>query len=508
MKKESWVLFGFIVLKFLLQYFLINPEYELHRDEYLHLDQANHLALGYASVPPVTSWISWVISLLGNGVFWVKFFPALFGALTIYVVWKTIEELNGNLFALILGATSVLFSAILRINILYQPNSLDILAWTTFYFIVIKFVNTKNSKWLFIGALVFAIGFLNKYNFIFLLIGLFPAILMSKQRNIFANKQFYIAVVLGLLLIFPNLVWQYRNDFPVFHHLKELSETQLVHVNRLDFLKEQLLFFLDAWFVILVAFYALLLYPPFKKYRFFLWSIIFTLAVFTYLRAKPYYAIGLYPVYIAFGSVFLAGVLSVGWKRYLQPVAVAMVVTFFIPLLMVAFPNKSPGYIKANADRYKALGLLRWEDGKDHSLPQDFADMLGWKELAGKVDSIYRNLPDIDQTLILCDNYGEAGAINFYTQNRKIRANSFNADYLNWFDLNTNITQIILVKTATDNDELEKTAQSLFDTVFVAGRITNELAREEGTTIYVLKGAKTDINKYLQDNVDQKKKKQ
>src|SRR5690606_234240 len=97
------------------------------RDEYLHLDLGQHLAWSYLSVPPVTSWISYIIYLLGNSIFWVKFFPALFGALTILVIWKTIEELKGNLFALVLGATCILFSALLRLNTLYQPNSLDVL---------------------------------------------------------------------------------------------------------------------------------------------------------------------------------------------------------------------------------------------------------------------------------------------------------------------------------------------------------------------------------------------
>jgi hypothetical protein len=78
------VLIGFIALKFFLQYFLISPEYELHRDEFLHLDQAHHPAWGYRSVPPFTSLISSLIFLLGGGVFWVKFFPALFGALTLF----------------------------------------------------------------------------------------------------------------------------------------------------------------------------------------------------------------------------------------------------------------------------------------------------------------------------------------------------------------------------------------------------------------------------------------
>src|SRR4051812_11043697 len=120
MTKKTILLTGFIIVKFVLQFILISPEYELQRDEFLHLDQAHHLAWGYISVPPVTSWTSGVILLLGSSLFWIRFFPALFGALTILVVWKAIELLKGNLFALILGATCILFSALLRLNQLYQ----------------------------------------------------------------------------------------------------------------------------------------------------------------------------------------------------------------------------------------------------------------------------------------------------------------------------------------------------------------------------------------------------
>lgn len=505
MRKNNIILAGFILLKFLLQYHLLSPEYDLQRDEYLHLDQANHLAWGYLSVPPVTSWISRIIQLLGNTVFWVKFFPALFGALTIAVVWKTIEKLNGNLFALILGATCVLLSALLRLNLLYQPNSLEVLCWTTFYFIVIQYFRTEKSKWLFMGAIVFAISFLNKYNFAFLLIGIFPAILLTAQRNVFVKKEFYLSILLALLLILPNLLWQYNNHFPVVHHMNELAATQLVNVNRWGFLKEQLLFFIGALFVIISALYALLFYPPFKKYRSFFWAMIITLSVFIFLKAKAYYAIGLYPVYIAFGAVYLSTILKTGWKKYLQPVAIAIPVVFFIPMYFVIFPNKSPDYIVEHAKAYKDLGLLRWEDGKDHALPQDFADMLGWKELAEKVDSICSTLPDLDQTLILCDNYGQAGAINYYTTNKKVKANSFNADYINWFNLNQKIVDVILVKEADEEDKERKVEIPLFDTVYLAAKRINQFAREEEISIYVLRGAKVDVMKRIKDEMETKK---
>ena len=218
MTKKTIILLGFIALKFLLQYLFLSSDYDLQRDEYLHLDQANHLAWGYLSVPPFTSWTSYIIQLLGNSIFWIKFFPALYGGLTIYVVWKAMEELDRNLFALILGTICVLFSALFRINTLYQPNSFDVLSWTVLYFILLKYIKTNNLKWLYIGAAAFAIGFLNKYNIIFLLIGLLPSLLLTKHRKIFLRSGFYFAISLGLVLILPKLFWQYNNNFPVFHH--------------------------------------------------------------------------------------------------------------------------------------------------------------------------------------------------------------------------------------------------------------------------------------------------
>lgn len=503
--KKNIILAGFIIVKFILQYNLISPEYDLQRDEYLHLDQGHHLAWGYLSVPPVTSWISYIIYLLGNTVFWVKFFPALFGALTIVVVWKAIEELGGNLTAQILGATCVFFSALLRLNTLYQPNSLDVLSWTTFYFVLIKYFNSKNPKWFFAAAAVFAIGFLNKYNIAFLLIGFLPAILLTEQRNMFSDKKFYLAIALGFVLIFPNLLWQYQNDFPVFHHLKQLADIQLVHVNRLDFLKGQLLFFFGSLLVIITALYALLFYVPFKKYQLFFWSLLFTLSVFVYFKAKDYYAIGLYPIYIAFGSVFLVETLKSGWKKYLLPVFFAIPILVFIPMYQLAFPNKSPEYIVNNSGPDKKLGLHRWEDGKDHALPQDNADMLGWKELAEKVDSICATLPNLDQTLILCDNYGQAGAINFYTKNKKVIASSFNADYIDWFNFDQDIVDVVLVKEMDDEDNLRKEEIPLFDTVYLADKRINKFAREEEISIYVLRGAKVDIMKRIIEERERKK---
>lgn len=504
MKKDYWILFLFVVAKFVLQYSLINPEYELHRDEYLHLDQANHLAWGYLSVPPVNSWIAWVIKMLGNSIFWIKFFPALFGALTIVFAWKVVEELKGSLFAKILASTGILFSVLLRVNMLFQPTSLEVFLWLFLYYSLIKYFNSQKVKWLYTGAVIVGIGILNKYNIAFSLLGLIPALLLTEQRKIFMQPHVYWAALLALIIIFPNLLWQYQNQFPVVHHMKELSERQLVHVDRMDFMKSQILFFAGVIFVIIAGWGALLLYKPFEKYRFFFWSYIITITLFLFFKAKDYYAIGLYPVYIAFGAAFLGNVFEKGWKRFLKSVSILIPILLFLPLYNVAFPNKSPGYIVFHQNQYQKLGLLRWEDGKDHPLPQDFADMQGWKELAQKVDKEYSRLSKTGKTMVLCDNYGQTGAINYYSK-AGVVAVSFNADYINWIDVSKKYKNVIRVKEASEAGKELKESGSFFEVATLKDSITNPYARERGTAIFSLQGAKVDISKRIQDEISEVK---
>lgn len=511
LNKKTVILLIFVIAKFVLQYTLIDPSFDLHRDEYLHLDQAKHLAWGYDSVPPFTSWISWIILQLGNSVFWVKFFPALFGTLTLIVVWKTVEILGGSLFAMILSATAVLLSVILRLNILYQPNSFDVLAWTCFYYAIIRYTQTEKSKWLYVAALVFAVGFLNKYNIVFLLIGTLPAILISRFRTVFSKKDLYLAMLLAFVLILPNLWWQYKNHFPVFHHLTELSKTQLVNVKRSGFLKEQVLFFFGSIFILTAAIAAFIFFKKFKQYRLIGWSFIFTLLLFVYLKAKGYYAIGLYPVLLAFGAVYLEEKTKMGLAKFWRPLMLAFQLVFGIFFIRFAFPYQSAdNLIQHKQALYRKLGLLRWEDGKDHHLPQDFADMLGWKELAKKVDSAYAGVANKAQTIVYCDNYGLAGAVNYYSAFKHINAVSMNADYIDWFPpANTEIKNVILVKDIYDKDSARTKEKPLFDTIQLKGKIENSNAREKDTRIYLLKGAKVPIMPFFTKEIlEQKQEKE
>lgn len=500
---KNLILFVLILAKFLLQFHLNGSDFDLHRDEYLHLDQGAHLAWGYVSLPPVTACISYIIHLLGGSVFWVRFFPALFGALTIAVVWKTIEALGGSRFALLLGGLGVLFSALLRLNGLYQPNSLDVLAWTALYYFIIRYIRSGDARWCYAAAVCFAIGFLNKYNIAFLLLGFLPALLLTPQRKLLFRKDVVYAGILALVIIAPHIFWQYQRGFPVVHHMEELRKTQLVNVDTAGFLKAQLLFFLASLPVIVAGLIGLALYPPFRPYRSFLWAFVFTLGLFLYLQAKDYYAIGLYPIYIAFGSAYLGTRLMKGWKAALKPVLLVLPPALFAFIYNIVFPTVPPQKLLERQEDFRKLGMLRWEDGKEHPLPQDFADMLGWKELARKVEDAAQKLPP-GYALVLCDNYGQAGAINYYSKG-KLQAVSFNADYIDWFPFDKKIRHLIRVKEGRDSSEELPDTSPFFATGILAGQVEDPLAREYGTCIFVFTDAKVDVKGRLKKEVEERR---
>ena len=111
-------------------------------------------------------------------------------------------------------------------------------------------------------------------------------------------------------------------------------------------------------------------------------SVIITLML---LKGKSYYTQGIFPFLIAAGAVSWENMLRKTWSRIIMLV-----------LLDITFITGTADWNTSIQNR-KACSLLqedlapdygmdfvcRFEDNTIHSLPQDYADMLGWEELAG-----------------------------------------------------------------------------------------------------------------------------
>jgi hypothetical protein len=144
------------------------------------------------------------------------------------------------------------------------------------------------------------------------------------------------------------------------------------------------------------------------------WAHLAILAVMVGTNAKPYYMAPSYVMLFAAGAVALER-----WKarpaRLLRPAAVGLVLASGILTAPLAKPLLSEDVYVRYAAR---LGFDPSTD-ENHELgrlPQFFADMHGWRELAEAVGEVHRALPEADRAraCVFGQNYGQAGAIEFF----------------------------------------------------------------------------------------------
>jgi hypothetical protein len=67
------------------------------------------------------------------------------------------------------------------------------------------------------------------------------------------------------------------------------------------------------------------------------------------------------------------------------------------------------------------------------------------------------------------------------------------------------IKNVILVKWHNDKDPDRNQEKPLFDSVALIGRDTNPYSRESGASVYLLTGAKADINSRISKEIRERK---
>jgi 4-amino-4-deoxy-L-arabinose transferase-like glycosyltransferase len=283
---NPWYLIITLALLKLIIHFITSTNYELHRDAYLYIAEAHHLSFGYLSIPPMTPALIRIMEFIfGDSVFAVRILPALIGALSIVLIGKIVLEFGGKHWAILLACISFLASpAFLRSNSLLQPVSLNQFFWLISLYVVLKMVKTRNTEyWAYLG-IIWGLAFLNKYSIVFLALAVFLGLLITKRRFLIQSPNILIGIGFGLLIISPNLYWQFSHNWPVVTHMAELMRNQLVNVNIVDFLIMQLFMNANALLIWFIGFLFLLFSREEKSYRVLGFTYIFLLLILIGLR--------------------------------------------------------------------------------------------------------------------------------------------------------------------------------------------------------------------------------
>jgi hypothetical protein len=499
--KNLLLLLAFI--KFIVPFFLQSSFYQPHRDEYLYLAEAHHMDWGYMEVPPLLSVFAWVTNFFGSSLFWIKVWPAIFGALTFFLVGRIILSLGGKAFALFLGWLPFMLDGYMRLFFLFMPNFLDVFFWTLIAFSLIRFIQTQQNKWLYVFGVAVGLGMMSKYSVTFYTLSIMAGILFTRHRKIFINKHFYFASLIALLIFLPNIIWQYFHRFPVITHMNELQDEQLKYNSASNFIISQVLMNLPCVFIWIAGLIYVLFKIQGKQYRFIACTYLFVIALLIVLRGKDYYALGAYPVLFAFGAYQLekATSLRLRWTRYAMIVFPFALGLFAMPLIM---PLAKPGTLVKYYEKtgLNKTGSFKWEDQQMHPLPQDFADMMGWKEMAMKTGAVYNNLSEDQKskTMVYCRGYFSAGALNYYRKEAGLpEVYSDNASFLFWMPDKYAIENLILVgHRFPDKDDI---VFQQFEKVSVKDSIDMPLFRETGMKIILFENGNDSLNNIITKGV-------
>ncbi len=481
---KEWGLIIVMMVILVVVHLIFKNYYELHRDELLYIALSEHLSWGYVSVPPSIAFFAALSRFLfGETALAIGFFPAVMGALTLLVTCLIVKELKGgNVAVFITGLAFLLSTSYLRTFSLFQPVCFDVFYWTLSAYLIIRLINTRNPRiWVYL-FIVWGLAFLNKYMIVFFVAGFFMVLLATPLRKLLRSWYFPVGVLAGLIIIFPNLLWQVIHRLPVIHHMQELRATQLVNVEQGGFLLMQLLMNFPGLIVWISGLVYLLVYKQARPYRLFGYLYIVVLVLFFALKGKAYYTLGLYPFLLAAGGYYFEKHVT-GRMTFLRYAVILFIIVFAIPGLPFGLPVlRADPMVRYGQviSRYISAEPLRWEDGNYYSLPQDYADMTGWKELAEITAGKYQGLTPWEQAecVIFAENYGEAGAICFYGKKYGLpEPYCFNESFI--FHAPDHLTATHFIKIGESDDLPE-----LFNHYELTGRITDPYARESGLPVY------------------------
>lgn len=476
------------IIKFVLPLFLQSDYYELQRDELLYYQQGQHLSFGFLENPSMLSLLAGISSLFGGSEAWIKLWPCLFGAGTLILACLIAAECGGGIFAQFLAGLSVMSGAFIRSHFLFQPVMLEIFCWTLALYFLVRYIRDKDTFSIYGLALSLALGWWAKYSVLFLVAGIVVALLLTKHRRIFIRKHLWLAALTATLLILPNIWWQYLHNWPLVHHMKELKETQLQYVSPFEFLEDQLMML----FVVVYVWVAGLVYSVRWRDLVPLPIVFITVIALLVLgQGKSYYSLGLYPALLGAGGAAIEKLFTrYTWMNYVITAYILFLGIRTAPILLPYWePERLARYYKN--DVFGRTAGRVWEDHKEHDLPQDFADMTGWRELSQKAERVFLGLPDSVKaaTMIFCDNYGQAGALKYYGKDKLFRERVISASgsFLLWMPERLSFKHLLYIH--TPEPDSDRRLFALFTSVTVRDSVTNTYSRQFGNQVIVLQNS-------------------
>jgi len=318
-KKSINVILGLFLLTHLLVWTLIPyiANQNLPLDTIEAIAWGGNLQWGYDKHPPLSAFFAEIFYKIFGSSDWAFYLLSqVFIVIGFYFVWKLSEEFFKNKVYCLMSV--FLLESIYFFNFTspeFNVNICQIPFWSLTVYYCWKSINEKKIRnWIFFG-LFSGLGFLSKYLFVYLLLGiktLFFYIIKNEKK---LNLKYFIPGLVFLLVITPHLIWLYQNDYSTIVYA--FKRTGLEEPNIYNHMAQPIIFILKQ-IGILVPFFILifLITKSFKfKINFKDKKLLFLLAVnilpivfiilTSLLTGAKIRTMWMTPFYLFFGVLFL-----------------------------------------------------------------------------------------------------------------------------------------------------------------------------------------------------------
>jgi hypothetical protein len=395
-----------------------NPHYGFFRDELYFIICGFHPAWGYVDQPPVVPLLAAGSQLFGHSLFALRAVPAIFAAAGAYVTVLLAFEFGGGTFAAALATLAYLAAGVLEsFGGKVGPDMVGLWLWPLAALYVLRIVKGADPRWWIAAGAAIGLALESKYSVIFFAIAMLLGLLLTPARRVMRSRWFFAGAAVAILIALPNFSWQAAHGFPMWELLRNGANGKNVVASPLLFLFQQLLltnlFASPIWIVGLIWLLAG------STARFLGYTYVVLIAAMIALHAKHYYPADVYPVLMAAGGVPIEA-----WTRRAFALRAAIVAAtiaawlFFAPFSLPVLSETAMLHYGAFVGQvlHISRSTMQTEHGRYSALPEDWADMHGWPELASTVARIYYALPvrERDEAAIVTSNYGEAAAIDFF----------------------------------------------------------------------------------------------
>lgn len=495
-KTELLIIAGISLFGVLLHlYTNLFASYGYFRDEFYYIACSNHPAAGYVDQPPLSIYILSVSRLLfGDSLFALRLLPALMSGIVVYLTGLITLEMGGKKTSVIIACLSAALAPIfLAMNTFYSMNSFDWVFWAVSYYIIIRIIRAGEAEqgrlWMILGA-VLGLGLLNKIGILWLGFGILAGLLLTPHRKLLKTIWPYAAGLIALIIFLPFIIWNFQNNFAHLEFIKNATLYKYSSLNPLDFIAGQFLnmnpLAAPVW---LAGIYFLFFNKAGEKFK--ILGIIFVSAFLILIingHSKAEYLGPAYPALFAAGGVYLERISSRRFFKWLKIGMPSLILAGGILIAPLALPILP---VDQFISYYKFLGVSHQnsEHKKLAQLPQFYADMFGWENMAATVSKFYTALPDSEKNSceVYTGNYGEAGALQFYSKKYPLPpVISGHNNYWLWGYGNKEPRVMIVL--GGDKEEHE----ALFKNVFKAGEIKDKYAMpyENNLPVFICSGYK------------------